>query len=185
MNIVLGVSGSISAYKAADVTSRLTKDGHNVYVILTEAGSKFITPLTLQTLSKNKVYTDTFDEDDPAVVNHIYLAELADVVAVVPASADIIGKVASGIADDMLTSTILAAHNQAIMVMAPAMNTNMYENPILQDNLEKLASYGYNFIDPKSSLLACGTTGKGALADVDVIVNYIENLEGVLKNDQL
>lgn len=178
MNIVLGVSGSISAYKAADVVSRLTKDGHNVYVILTEGGSKIITPLTLQTLSRHKVYTDTFDEEDPSVVNHIYLAELADVVAVVPASADIIGKVAAGIADDMLTSTILAANNQAIMVMAPAMNTNMYENPIVQANIEKLAGYGYNFIDPKTSLLACGTTGKGALADVDVIVNYIESLEG-------
>ena len=183
MNIVLGVSGSISAYKAADVTSRLTKAGHDVHVILTDGGSRFITALTLQTLSKNKVYTDTFDEDDPSVVNHIYLADNADIVAVVPASADFIGKAASGIADDMLTSTLLAALNQSIVVMAPAMNTNMYENPIVQGNMEKLASYGVRFIEPKSSLLACGTVGKGALADVDVIVKYIEELEGEIGND--
>ncbi len=183
MNIVLGVSGSISAYKAADVTSRLVKKGHDVHVILTDGGSKFITALTLQTLSKNKVETDGFEENDPKIVKHIDLAEKADVVAVIPASADIIGKAASGIADDLLSSTLVAAMNQAIMVMAPAMNTNMYYNPIVQNNMETLASYGYKFIEPKSSLLACGTTGKGALADVDDIVEYIENLEGELKHD--
>lgn len=176
MNIVLGVSGSISAYKAADVTSALVKRGHNVQVILTEGGSKFITALTLQTLSKRKVETDAFTEEDPSVVKHISMAEWADVVAVIPASADIIGKVASGIADDLLTSTIVAACNQAIMVMAPAMNTNMYENPIVKSNMQKLESFGFRFIEPKYAHLACGTTGKGALADVDVIVDYLDSL---------
>ena len=183
MNIVLGVSGSISAYKAADVTSALVKKGHNVQVILTDGGSRFITALTLQTLSKRKVETDAFTEENPSVVKHISMAEWADVVAVVPASADIIGKVASGIADDLLTSTIVAANNQAVMVMAPAMNTNMYENPIVQSNIEKLQSYGYRFIEPKSSMLACGTMGKGALADVDVIVDYLDSIKGETAND--
>ena len=153
MNIVLGVSGSISAYKAADVTSALVKKGHDVQVVLTDGGSRFITALTLQTLSKRRVETDPFTEADPSVVKHIEMAQWADVVAVVPASADIIGKAASGIADDLLTSTIVAAANQAVMVMAPAMNTNMYENPIVQANIEKLKGYGFRFIEPKLSLI--------------------------------
>ncbi|MCI7392915.1 MAG: phosphopantothenoylcysteine decarboxylase [Clostridiales bacterium] len=177
MNIVLGVSGSISAYKAADVTSALVKKGHDVQVVLTDGGSRFITALTLQTLSKRRVETDPFTEADPSVVKHIEMAQWADVVAVVPASADIIGKAASGIADDLLTSTIVAAANQAVMVMAPAMNTNMYENPIVQANIEKLKGYGFRFIEPKSALLACGTRGKGALADVDVIVEYLDSID--------
>ena len=111
------------------------------------------------------------------------MAQWADVVAVVPASADIIGKAASGIADDLLTSTIVAAANQAVMVMAPAMNTNMYENPIVQSNIEKLQSYGYRFIEPKSSMLACGTMGQGALADVDVIVDYLDGSKGEPANE--
>ena len=176
MNIVLGVSGSISAYKAADVTSALVKKGHNVQVILTDGGSRFITALTLQTLSKRKVETDPYAEEDPSVVKHINMAQWADVVAVVPASADIIGKVASGIADDLLTSTIVAAANQAVIVMAPAMNTNMYENPIVRSNIKKLADYGYRFIEPKSAMLACGTEGKGALADVSDIVEYLDSI---------
>ena len=139
MNIVLGVTGSIAAYKAADIISRLKKLGHNIDVILTESGSKIITPLTLQTLSKNKVYMDMFEEITPQEVKHISLAEKADLV-----------------------------------LIAPAMNTNMYENPIVQENIEKLKSLGYQFIEPKESMLACGTLGKGALADVDVIVDIVE-----------
>ncbi len=174
MNVILGVTGSISAYKAADIANRLTKDGHNVDVILTESGSRIITPLTLQTLSKNKVYMDMFEEITPSEVKHISLAKKADVVLVAPATANIIGKIAYGIADDFLSTVVMAAANRAPVYIAPAMNTNMYENPIVRDNISKLKSYGYHFIEPKESLLACGDLGKGALADVDDIVRIIE-----------
>ena len=135
MNIVLGVTGSIAAYKAADITSRLKKLGHNVDVILTENGSKIITALTLQTLSKNKVYMDMFEEITPTEVKHISLAEKADLVLIAPATANIIGKIAHGIADDFLSTVVMAAANQAPVYIAPAMNTNMYENPIVQENI--------------------------------------------------
>jgi len=174
MNIVLGVTGSISAYKAADIANGLTKLGHNVDVILTESGSKIITPLTLQTLSKNKVYTDMFEEITPKEVKHISLAEKVDIVLIAPATANIIGKIAGGIADDFLSTVVMAAAPQAEMYIAPAMNTNMYENPIVQENISKLKGLGYRFIEPKESLLACGTVGKGALADVDKIIAVIE-----------
>lgn len=174
MNIVLGVTGSISAYKAADITSKLSKAGHDVHVILTEGGSKFITPLALQTLSKNKVHTEFFEEGDPKEVKHITLAENADILVIAPASANIIGKIAGGIADDLLSATVMAAATTTPVYLAPAMNTNMYENPIVQRNIEELTELGYKFIEPKESLLACGVTGKGALADVDVIVDIIE-----------
>ena len=174
MNIVLGVTGSISAYKAADITSRLVKKGHDVHIILTEGGSKFITPLALQTLSKNKVHTEFFEEGIPEEVKHIDLAQNADVIVIAPASANIMGKIAHGIADDLLSATVMAGANLAPVYLAPAMNTNMYENPIVQENIEKLRSLGYRFIEPKESMLACGVTGKGALADVDEIVEIIE-----------
>ena len=174
MNIVLGVTGSIAAYKAADIISRLKKLGHEVDVILTESGSRIITPITLQTLSKNKVYMDMFEEITPKEVKHICLAEKADLMLIAPATANIIGKIANGIADDFLSTVVMAAANTTPVYIAPAMNTNMYENPIVQANIEKLRSYGYRFIEPKESLLACGTVGKGALADVDDIIKVIE-----------
>ena len=174
MNILLGVTGSIAAYKAADITSRLTKLGHNVDVVLTESGSRIITPITLQTLSKNKVYTDMFEEITPNEVKHISLAKKADVVLIAPATANIIGKIANGIADDFLSTVVMAVANHTPVYIAPAMNTNMYENPIVQDNIKKLKSFGYRFIEPKESLLACGDLGRGALADVDEIVEIIE-----------
>ena len=174
MNIVLGVTGSISAYKAADITSRLTKAGHDVHVVLTEGGEKFITPLTLQTLSKNRVHTEFFEEGVPEEVKHIDLARNADVLAIAPASANIIGKIAGGIADDLLSATVMAAARTTPVYLAPAMNTDMYENPIVQENIDRLRSLGYRFIEPKESLLACGVVGKGALADVDEIVEIIE-----------
>ena len=177
MNIVLGVTGSISAYKAADITSKLSKAGHDVHVILTDGGSKFITPLALQTLSKNKVHTEFFEEGNPKEVKHITLAENADILVIAPASANIIGKIAGGIADDLLSATVMAAATTTPVYLAPAMNTNMYENPIVQRNIEELTELGYKFIEPKESLLACGVTGKGALADVDVIVDIIEKAE--------
>ncbi|CDZ24205.1 putative phosphopantothenoylcysteine decarboxylase [[Clostridium] cellulosi] len=173
-NIILGVTGSIAAYKAADIVNILTKDGYNVDVIMTKGGMEFITPLTLQTLSKNRVYTDVFQEDYPMEVKHISLAKKADLLLVAPASADIIGKIANGIADDMLTSVILAIRNIPRLI-APAMNTNMYENPIVQDNLKKLKKYGFEIIEPKEDRLACGDLGKGALADVDTIVNTVKS----------
>ena len=174
MNIVLGVTGSIAAYKAADIISRLKKLGHEVDVILTESGSRIITPITLQTLSKNKVYMDMFEEITPKEVKHISLTEKADLMLIAPATANIIGKIANGIADDFLSTVVMAAANTTPVYIAPAMNTNMYENPIVQANIEKLRSYGYRFIEPKESLLACGTVGKGALADVDDIIKVIE-----------
>lgn len=180
MNILLGVTGSIAAYKAAELTSRFTKLGHNVDVLLTESGSRFITPLTLQTLSKNKVYMDMFEEITPSEVKHISLAKKADLMLIAPATANIIGKIAGGIADDFLSTVVMAAAVRAPIYIAPAMNTAMYENPILQENIRKLRDGGYHFIEPKASLLACGDLGKGALADVDTIVSAVqEALEAV------
>ena len=173
MNVLLGVTGSIAAYKAAEITSRLTKQGHNVDVILTESGSRFITPLTLQTLSKNKVYMDMFEEIVPSEVKHISLAKKADLLLIAPATANIIGKIAVGIADDFLSTVVMAAAGQAPIYIALAMNTNMYENPIVQENIQKLTDRGYRFIEPKASLLACGDLGKGALADVEEIVAVV------------
>ena len=174
MNVLLGVTGSIAAYKAAEITSRLTKAGHNVDVLLTESGSKFITPLTLQTLSKNKVYMDMFEEITPSEVKHISLAKKADLLLIAPATANMIGKIAGGIADDFLSTVTMAAAGQTPVYIAPAMNTNMYENPIVQENIQKLRKRGYHFIEPKASLLACGDLGKGALADVEEIVAVVE-----------
>jgi phosphopantothenoylcysteine decarboxylase/phosphopantothenoylcysteine decarboxylase/phosphopantothenate--cysteine ligase len=172
-NIILGVTGSIAAYKAADIVNIFTKNGYNVDVIMTKGGTAFITPLTLQTLSKNRVYTDVFQEDYPREIKHISLAKKADLLLVAPASADIIGKVANGIADDMLTSVILAIRGIPC-ILAPAMNTNMYENPIVQNNLKKLKEYGYEIIEPKESRLACGDLGKGALANIEIIVDTVK-----------
>ncbi|MBR3183496.1 MAG: phosphopantothenoylcysteine decarboxylase [Firmicutes bacterium] len=167
-NIILGVTGSIACYKACDIANTLTKEGNSVKVVMTEAGTKFVTPLTFRTLTKNKVYTDMFDDDEPEYVAHIRLAEEADLMVICPASADFIAKAAAGIADDMLTTTYLAYVNKPIIV-CPAMNTNMYENPATQRNLEILRERGVNIVEPKVAHLACGTTGKGALADPDVI----------------
>lgn len=172
-NILLGVTGSIAAYKAADLANILTKDGYNVDVILTKGGAEFITPLTLQTLSRNRVYTDVFQTDYPREVEHISLAKKADLLLVAPASADIIGKMAGGIADDMLSTVVLAVRDIPRLI-APAMNTAMYENPIVRENLEKLKQYGFEIIEPKEARLACGDLGKGALADVDAIVGTVE-----------
>lgn len=175
-NIVLGVTGSIAAYKAAEITNSLTKSGFNVDVILTKSGAEFITPLTLQSLSKNRVYTDMFQLDYPREVEHISLAKKADLFLIAPATADIIGKIANGIADDML-STVALAMRGIPMLIAPAMNTRMYENPAMQGNLSRLKKYGYQIIEPREALLACGDNGRGALADVDTILRAVaENL---------
>ena len=172
--VVLGVTGSIAAYKAAEVANALVKYGVNVNVIMTAAAVKFITPLTFQSLTKNKVYTDMFEEFSYEDIRHISLAKKADCFVIAPATANIIGKTASGIADDALSTTIMAAKNKPVII-CPAMNTAMYENPIVQANIGRLKGYGYIFVDPKESLLACGDIGKGAMADIDVIVKAVKD----------
>ena len=172
-NIVLRVTGSIAAYKAADITNILTKLGYNVDVIMTKSAMEFITPLTLQTLSKNRVYSDMFQLEYPREVKHISLSQKADLFLIAPATANIIGKLANGIADDMLSTNALSMKGIP-MLIAPAMNTRMYENPFVQDNIDKLKKYGYQIIEPKEARLACGDTGKGALADVDEIISIVQ-----------
>ncbi|PWM43238.1 MAG: bifunctional phosphopantothenoylcysteine decarboxylase/phosphopantothenate--cysteine ligase CoaBC [Clostridiales bacterium] len=171
-NIVIGVTGSIAAYKAADITSCLIKAGHCVNVVMTNAATKFISPLTFQTLTKNNVYTDVFQEDCPEEVKHITLAQKADLILVAPATANIIGKLANGIADDMLTSLFLAISNTPVLI-APAMNTRMYENTAVCENISKLKARGIGIIEPKESVLACGDIGKGALADIEKIIEAV------------
>lgn len=179
--VLLGVTGSIAAYKAADIANQLTKANKNVNTIMTKAATQFITPLTFESLTKNKVYTDMFDDMYYPDVRHISLAKRADCVVIAPATANIIGKIASGIADDMLSTVIMAVRDKPIII-CPAMNTAMYENPITQSNIEKLRALGYRFVEPKEALLACGDLGKGALADVDTIITAIvtalEEVEG-------
>ena len=173
-NILLCVTGSIAAYKAAEIANRLTKDGYNVETIMTDSAQEFITALTFQSLTKNKVYTSMFEEYEPDQVEHISLAKKADLCLVAPATANIIGKIASGIADDMATTVIMALSHAPVYI-CPAMNTNMYQNPIVQRNIKSLEGLGYHFIEPKESRLACGDLGKGALADVEVIIQTIED----------
>jgi phosphopantothenoylcysteine decarboxylase len=167
---ILGITGSISAYKAADIASSLVKLGWDVHAVMTKAGASFITPLTLQALTKNRVYTDVLQEDDPSHIVHVNLPQSADIILIAPATANIIGKLACGIADDMLTSMVLAAYGIPLLI-APAMNTRMYENPAVQANLDTLRGRGWKVIEPKESMLACGDFGRGALADVGDIVN--------------
>ncbi|MBS7527428.1 bifunctional phosphopantothenoylcysteine decarboxylase/phosphopantothenate--cysteine ligase CoaBC [Fusibacter paucivorans] len=183
-NIVIGVSGGIAAYKAADIVSRLKKLNASVYVIMTKGSTEFIKPLTFQSLSQNYVVTDMFEDPKTWDVEHIALAKRADLFLIAPATANIIGKIANGIADDMLTTTVMAT--EAPVFIAPAMNTKMYENVIVQENIAKLAKRGYHFIDPAAGRLACGDVGAGKLAApediVDVIkAHFTENrpLEGV------
>lgn len=169
--IVIGVTGSIAAYKAADVVSFLKKQGADVTVIMTKNALNFINPITFETLSGNKCLVDTFDRNFEFSVEHVSLAKRADLFVVAPASADFIAKAANGIADDMLTTTFLASTCRKLIF--PAMNTRMYENPITQDNLRKLEHYGIEIVEPASGYLACGDTGRGKLAPVKEIEEYI------------
>lgn len=169
--VVLGVTGSIAAYKMANVASMLVKLHADVHVIMTENACQFITPVTFETLTGNKCMVDTFDRNFQFHVAHISIAKKADVLLVAPASANVIGKLANGIADDMLTTTAMACTCQKIV--APAMNTNMYHNPILQDNLKKLDGYGFTVIAPEKGLLACRDIGDGKMPSEDVLVGYI------------
>lgn len=170
--IVLGVTGGIAAYKAAMLCSRLVQKGADVHVIMTESAKQFITELTLQSLTKNPVYSDTFDERDPSVVSHIHLADLADLVLVAPATANVIGKMAHGLADDMLTTTLLAT--TAPVMISPAMNVHMYTHPAVVANMDTLVSRGVSMIEPGEGLLACGYVGKGRMEEPDTIVEVVD-----------
>ena len=165
--VVLGVTGSIAAYKIANLASMLVKKHADVHVIMTENATNFINPITFETLTGNKCLVDTFDRNFQFNVEHVALAKRADVFMVAPASANIIGKIAGGIADDMLSTTIMPA--KCPKIIAPAMNTGMIENPIVQDNIKKLESYGYEIVESATGYLACGDTGKGKLPDAEVL----------------
>lgn len=174
-HIVLGVTGSVAAYKAAEIARQLVKSGHRVHVILTKSAQEFITPLTFQSLTKEKVHTDMFEKVDTPDIHHISLAKQADLVLLAPATANLIGKLANGIADDMLTTVTMAAWEKPT-ILCPAMNTAMYQNPIQQANLRKLQELGYTVVEPKNAILACGDQGKGALADVEDIVQVVKGV---------
>ncbi|MCR5416871.1 MAG: bifunctional phosphopantothenoylcysteine decarboxylase/phosphopantothenate--cysteine ligase CoaBC [Pseudobutyrivibrio sp.] len=169
--VVLGVTGSIAAYKIANLASALVKLGADVNVIMTKNATNFINPITFETLTSNKCLVDTFDRNFQFNVEHVALAKRADIFMVAPASANVIAKMAHGIADDMLTTTILAAKCKKLV--SPAMNTNMFTNPIVQDNLDTLRKYGFEIIDPASGYLACGDTGAGKMPDPEVLLQYI------------
>ena len=173
-NILLAVTGSISAYKAADITSQLTKLGHQVKVLMTPAATAFITPLTLQVLSKNPVGLDVMIEEDPQRIEHIDIGKETDLFLVAPASANTIAKLAMGLADNIVTSTALALPQVTKKILAPAMNTKMLEHPATQRNLKLLQDYGYQIIQPRHATLACGDQGSGALATVETIVEAVK-----------
>lgn len=172
--IVLGITGGIAAYKAAELTRRLVKAGAHVKIIMTKSALEFITPLTMQTLSQNRVYTDMFASDDEYDMAHIALAEFADAFVVAPATANIIGKIASGIGDDLLSTTIMAENKPTLI--CPAMNDKMLANPIVHDNIRKLKKNGYAVMDSAVGELACKTEGKGRLPEIDAILAEIENI---------
>ena len=169
--VLLGVTGSIAAYKIAYLASALHKLHADVHVLMTENATNFINPITFETLTGNKCLVDTFDRNFQFQVEHVSIAKKADVVMIAPASANVIGKLAHGIADDMLTTTIMACRCKKFI--SPAMNTNMFENPIVQDNLKTLEHYGYEVIDPAVGYLACGDTGAGKMPEPETLLNYI------------
>lgn len=171
-NIIVGVTGGIAAYKAVDVVSQLKKKGAEVFVIMTEGAQEFVTPLTFQTISQNPVSTKIFSQPTTWEVEHISLADRADAIIIVPATANIIGKIAGGIADDMLTTVVLAS--KAPIIFAPSMNVNMFENSLTQRNIETLKKLGHHIIEPEEGFLACGYTGKGRLPQTDIIIDEIE-----------
>lgn len=171
--VVLGVTGSIAAYKSASLASALIKENADVHVLMTKNAENFINPITFETLTHNKCIVDTFDRDFEFDVKHISLAKKADLFMIAPATANVIGKIANGIADDMLTTTVMAA--RCPVFIAPAMNTAMYENPIVQDNMSKLKSYGYKMVEPASGYLACGDTGKGKMPEPEYLKELIIN----------
>ena len=179
-NIVLGVTGGIAAYKACELTSRLRKAGAQVYVIMTKNACQFVSPLTFETLSSHPAVTDTFARPDTWEVEHIALAKRADVFVIAPATANILAKIAHGIADDMLSTTVLAT--RAPVLAAPAMNTGMWENPATQDNVKLLSARGVRFVGPEGGFLACGDTGAGRMSEPETIFHEIESLFALQKD---
>jgi len=169
--ILLGVTGGIACYKAAELASALVKQNASVHVIMTEHATEFITPLTFETITGNRTTVHTFDRNRPHQVEHIALADLADLVLIAPATANVLAKLAHGLADDMLTTTVLAC--DCPKMAAPAMNTRMYENPVTQDNLKTLRGYGWDILEPASGRLACGVVGKGKLPDPDLLLECV------------
>ena len=183
MNILLIVSGGIAAYKSIDLCSSLVKQGNNVKVILTKNAENFVTQLPFQTLTKNRVYTSTFEEIDENEIQHIDLTKWAEKIVVAPATANLISKFANGIADDLATSLMLAVRDVTKVYIVPAMNTFMYRNPIIQDNMNRLSKLGFNFVEPDNGLLACGDVGEGKFPSIDKIESSIfqeveQNLKG-------
>lgn len=170
-NVLLGVTGGIAVYKACDLTSKLTQLGANVRVVMTEGATEFVSPLTFQALSRMEVYVDTFDEKDAAKIAHVDIADWADIAILAPATANTIGKLAYGIADNMLTTILLAT--RAEVYIAPAMNVHMYAHPAVIQNMQKLADWNYHFIEPGSGYLACGYVGKGRLEEPQTIIDTI------------
>jgi len=176
-NILLGVTGGIAAFKSASIVSLLKKKGYDVKVVMTKNATNIIGPLTLETLSRNRIYVDMWDTNPHYEVEHISLADWADMVLIAPATYNIIGKVANGIADDMLTTIISAVSIRKLVFFALAMNVNMYENPILKENIDKLKSYGYRFIEVEEGLLACNYVAKGRMTEPEDIVAEIERYD--------
>lgn len=168
-NIILGVTASIAIYKACDIVRRLKEQAFSVTVVMTKEAEEFIKPIVFQSLSGNKVYSNLFAQPDAWGIEHVSIAEAAGLILVAPATANIIGKAASGVCDDLLTCVICAT--KAPVLFAPAMNKNMYGNKIVQENIRKLRSYGYKFIEPRAGRLACGKTGIGCLAEVETIIS--------------
>jgi phosphopantothenoylcysteine decarboxylase/phosphopantothenate--cysteine ligase len=178
--VVLGISGGIAAYKAAEIASRLTQTGFTVEVIMTEAATRFITPLTLRSLTGRSVVTDMFETPSQWHIGHVALADEAQVVLIAPATADTIARLAQGRADDMLSCTVLAT--RAPVILAPAMNVNMWQSPVTQENLSRLKARGFAVIEPTSGYLACGVKGEGRLADIDTIINKVEQVMGLTRD---
>ncbi len=173
-NIILGVTGSIAAYKACDIIRRLKEENFNVTVIMTDDANEFITPLTLASLSRNKVYCDMFADPDAWNIEHVSLAQKSDLILIAPATANTISKIAGGICDDLLSCAVMAT--KAPVVIAPAMNSNMFENKILQGNIAKLKGLGYKFIGPVKGKLANGQAGIGHLASVEEIIKEVKRV---------
>jgi len=186
MNILLIVSGGIAAYKSIDLCSSLVKQGNNVKVILTKNSENFVTQLPFQTLTKNRVYTSTFEEVDENEIQHIDLTKWAEKIIVAPATANLISKFSNGIADDLATSLMLAVRDTSAVYIVPAMNTFMYRNPIIQDNMNRLIKLGFNFVEPDSGLLACGDVGEGKFPSIDKIESFVfQEVEQDLKDKKV
>lgn len=172
--IIVGVTGSIASYKAADIVSGLVKKGAEVFVIMTKEAMEFVSPLTFQALSGNRVYSDMFSTPEEWDVKHVSLAKKADIIVIAPATANVIGKLSAGICDDLLTCTVIAS--KAGVLIAPAMNDAMYGHRVVQENIARLKKLGYKFVGPRTGRLACGDTGMGCLADVGGILKEIDKL---------